>query len=1261
MTDRPTSSPALTLHELQRERDHLLLLHEALADGERARTLDVRLTIFVEAIRRIGFGRVVLTVRNDALDPVSVVAAGVGDAELRRIRKHAAPGAVWRERLAALEPATVSSSHYLAEGEAWVADELGYDTAERAPALVGRAGARGTRGEGPRHPMLVPVRGASGDFAATLLLDDPLDEERPSLTRVRTVELFAQQVGAALERAALVALAEERAVRLQRLQEIGTLLARSLDEETILRTLAREVETMLPASTVSVFSTTPAGASWARFQHSRGREQDTELVAPATQALAQAATQSRRTHVEQGGAAVPIVLAGSILGVIVVESDVARTQSHDDLELLRAVATQVAAAVGNARVFAESQRQQRQMEALADVARAVGESLRLEPVLRLILGHATALLRTDGACIALLREHDLEVVAGNGTGDALVGMRLPLDGSMTGRAMRTGSPIVGDASTDAEAFSPSVEAASIRHVIIVPLSTVDGPVGALTVFNRSAPFNPDAAAVLQRFADQVAVAVVNARLFEELTASRELAERHQHVVETSSDAIVITDLERRIAFANPAAIGFFGHGLALIGMAAARIVPDETKEEVRRHEDLALSGAPQRYECQVLRRDGERRIVAVSTAPLRERGEISGIVASLRDVTEERRARDAVSQSEARYRHLFESASDAIYTMNLRGIFTSMNDAAVAMSGHPRGELLGRNSRFVFDDDAEVGRVREQFDRALAGESARYECHFRRADGERRLVSVTNTPLRLGAEIIGVLGIARDVTDERARAAALARSEARYTRLVESASDAIFAVDAAGQFTAVNHALEHAVGLGREALVGAPLDRLIDARDSATAQGLLGRTFEGERCRGSLRYRAADGSLRQGSVITAPVFEDGVITGALGIMRDVTEERRLAEQLLQQEKLAAVGQLVSGVAHELNNPLAGVMAFSELLLSSGAAQDVDARHAMETIHHEAMRAAKIVSHLLTFARQRPAERTDADLNAIVADTLALRRYALRSAQIEIDVVLDPAMPRTWADPFQLQQVVLNLLGNAEQALAEWDGPRRIAVWTRSEGTTLVIAVSDSGPGIPREERDRIFNPFYTTKPVGQGTGLGLSISDGIVREHRGLIRVESQLGEGATFFVEIPLAGRPAPLPAHAAPAVPQPHVSGAGPRRMLVADDESAMRSALSTFLVTQGHAVTAAAGGLEARALLNANEYDVVLLDLRMPDLGGDALYDELRSRDPRHADRVVFVTGDVQSDAARRFLARSGRPVVGKPFQLDELATVLAGVTP
>ena len=904
----------------------------------------------------------------------------------------------------------------------------------------------------------------------------------------------------------------------------------------------------------------------------------------------------------------------------------------------------------------ESERQRRQLEALADITRAVSESLRLEDVLRLILRHAAALLHTRGAAISLLRGDALEVIAGIGDGEVIVGELLPLTGSMNGRAIRTGESIVGDVADDPDAYGPTVHAAGIRNIILVPMSSMQGPIGVLSVFNCDAPFTRDDADVLHRLADQVAVAVVNARLFEELAEHHALAERHRRVVETSSDAIVITDLERRIAFANPAAIELFGHGAALVGMPVSRTLPEEMLDLVRRREDLALEGEPQRYEGTVVRRDGERRTVEVTTAPLRELGAVSGIVASLRDVTDERRARDAVVQSEARYRNLFESASDAIYTVDLDGTFTSVNEATVTLSGWSRTHLLGHSSRMLFDDD-ELALVREEFRHSVAGEAVRFECFLRCATGERRLISVTNTPIRHGLQVIGVLGVARDVTVERERAAALERSEARYTRLVESASDAIFTLDVAGCFTAVNRSLERGVGRSRAELLGTPFAGVIDARDLAAARRLLGDTMSGQRCRGAFRFHAADGGVRHGSLIASPVFEDGRIVGALGIMRDVTDDQHLAEQLLQQEKLAAVGQLVSGVAHELNNPLAGVMSYAELLLASAATLDHDTRLAVETIHHEAMRAAKIVSSLQTFARQQPTERRDADLNAIVTDTLALRRYALRAAQIELDVALDPALPRTWADPFQLQQVVLNLLANAEQALAEWIGPRRIVVSTRYVAERIVIAVADTGPGVTDDHRDRIFNPFFTTKPVGEGTGLGLSISDGIVRQHGGRIRVESQPGTGATFLVEIPVVAAP---PEEIAGATPAPASRATQGRHVLVVDDEPAMRAAMGNFLSSLGHGVTVAAGGLEARALLTANEYDVVLLDLRMPDLGGDTLYRELLDTDPRHASRVVFVTGDTQSAHAVHFLEEAGRPSVSKPFQLDDLAAVLAGVT-
>ncbi|HEU6453756.1 MAG TPA: PAS domain S-box protein, partial [Gemmatimonadaceae bacterium] len=458
-----------------------------------------------------------------------------------------------------------------------------------------------------------------------------------------------------------------------------------------------------------------------------------------------------------------------------------------------------------------------------------------------------------------------------------------------------------------------------------------------------------------------------------------LSERCRRVIETTSDAVVITNRDRAIAFANPAAHSLFGFpGSELVGKRVADIVPAEVRSAIAEHENAALSGTPQHYETVVLRADGECRAVSVSTAPLREgdggeEGEITGVVASLRDITAERRASDAV-----------------------------------------------------------------------------------------------------------------------------ARSEARYQRLVETAPDPIFTVDTGGSLTSVNRAFEEALGRGRDELVGIAFTELLDGPQRHTVRQLLAETAAGRRSQAEIRYRDMRGELCTGSVTATPVVEDGEIRGCLGIVRDVTGERRLADQLLQREKLAAVGQLVSGVAHELNNPLAGVMAFSQLLLAAPSDDEPpDQRRAIEAIHQEAKRAAKIVSNLLTFARQHQPERQLTDLNRVVTDTVELRRYALRVQGVEVELRLDPLLPLTWADPFQLQQVVLNLVTNAEQALTEWPGERRILIESSRAGATLVVRVQDSGPGIDGENIGRVFNPFFTTKPVGEGTGLGLSISDGIVREHGG--------------------------------------------------------------------------------------------------------------------------------------------------------------------
>lgn len=486
--------------------------------------------------------------------------------------------------------------------------------------------------------------------------------------------------------------------------------------------------------------------------------------------------------------------------------------------------------------------------------------------------------------------------------------------------------------------------------------------------------------------------------------------------------------------------------------------------------------------------------------------------------------RPAALLRSAALRSLVAGASDAIYVIDGDGMLLMANAATGALLGVPAGDLVGRTA-LVYVDTPDQARVDLEMRRVLAGEARRLECAVLRADGARRLVSVAATPAVEAGTVTGALCVARDVTEERAQAEALERAEARYTRLFEIAEDAIATVDEAGILTSVNRALEEVTGRTRDQMVGRHFIDLVDPAERANMWQIFAATISGERPYRELRFTRLDGRRGIATVRGAPIVEHERIVGALAIIRDVSEEHRLVEEVVRREKLAALGEIVGGVAHEINTPLTGILAFSQLLLARGATDDTS-RQAAETIVTEAKRAARIVGSLLTFARQTPTDRSRTDVNQLLLQTVELRRLALRDAGVEVEVDLDPSVPVTWADAGQLQQVFLNLIANAEQALGGAEGARRISVRSRRQGDSIVIGVRDSGRGIAPEHLPHIFNPFYTTKPRGVGTGLGLSISDGIVRGHHGTLRVQSDLGQGALFEVLLPVVSPPVTDPA---------------------------------------------------------------------------------------------------------------------------------------
>jgi two-component system NtrC family sensor kinase len=379
------------------------------------------------------------------------------------------------------------------------------------------------------------------------------------------------------------------------------------------------------------------------------------------------------------------------------------------------------------------------------------------------------------------------------------------------------------------------------------------------------------------------------------------------------------------------------------------------------------------------------------------------------------------------------------------------------------------------------------------------------------------------------------------------------------------------------------------------------------------------------------------------------------LVRDVSERKKmddqsrdLYQQLVQAEKMAALGQTISGVAHELNNPLATMLTWSERLVQKPL--DDGTKRGVEIILHEAERAAKIVRQLLTFARKRQSTRTMIDLNQILRETLALRAYEQRVTNIAVIDALASGLPQIFADPHQIQQVLLNLVINAEQAMLTANGRGTLVVRTWHDATreAVLLEINDDGPGVPPDVQAKIFDPFFTTKDVGKGTGLGLTVAYAIVQEHGGRIRVEPA-GRGASFVVELPVTPGTRRETAAAPTAEELKKLAG---RRVLVVEDEAALATAVADALSDAGFLVDRAGDGEEALAIVRERPYDLVICDLKMPRLDGRAFYRAIAATAPALAARLIFVTGDVVGTDAERFLEESGCPWLAKPFRLGDL---------
>ncbi|MCJ7653700.1 MAG: PAS domain S-box protein, partial [Dehalococcoidia bacterium] len=543
---------------------------------------------------------------------------------------------------------------------------------------------------------------------------------------------------------------------------------------------------------------------------------------------------------------------------------------------------------------------------------------------------------------------------------------------------------------------------------------------------------------------------------------------------------------------------------------------------------------------------------------------------------EHKRTEEALRPAEERYRTILEEMEEGYYELDLAGNHTFFNDVMSKQIGYTNEELMGMNYR-VYTPEEDVKSVYKVYNEVYrTGKPRRwYPMVNIKKDGTRIFVESSIFPLRSATgEIVGFKGIKRDITERKRAGEALSQSEEKYRTILQEMDEGYYEVDLSGRYTFFNDVICVRLGYAREELMGINYRVYTPEEDVKSVYKVYNEVYRTGKPR---RWYPAVNVAKDGrrTFIENSILpirnSEGQITGFRGISRDVTERKRMEEERRQLEqkaqfasRLASVGEMASGIAHEINNPLTGVIGYAQLLMQEDLPDNI--RKDLETINDGAQRVANVIQRLLAFARQTKPQRIYVNVNEVLATTLDLRGYHLQTSNIKVTTQLAPDLPLTIADAGQLQQVFLNLIVNAETEMNLARGHGKLTVKTQWINDTIRISFNDDGGGIAEENLERIFDPFFTTRQVGQGTGLGLSVCYGIVSEHGGRIYAESKPGKGATFIVELPIITEHKQLEFPEPAVQQQQKVTGA---KILVVDDEPVVRKFISRVLAEEGHQV--------------------------------------------------------------------------------------------
>ncbi len=1040
---------------------------------------------------------------------------------------------------------------------------------------------------------------------------------------------------------------------------------------------------------------------------------------------------------------VPLRARGRTLGTIAVLSEEPQHFTSLDVQVLSAIAVQVAAAVENARLFEEKERRVGELAALNEISQAISSTLELTWVLKVVAQKTAAICNAERCSILLLDREKKELIPmmsqfASGAEDAQL-WRIFKNETLSEKVddvpvmkevIREGKAVVLDEDSKSRLPERWIEPFGIKSLLLVPLVSRDQTIGllALDYATKAQDFTSAQVDLATTIGSQVAITIENARLYDQ---ERKRATQLSVINEVGRCATSSLDLDELLQ-ETAAAIreGFNYHFVSILMMN------EEAEELAQRAEAARYSYMHARGYRQSLNegligwvaRTGDPVLVNDVTTdarylegfparpftmselvvPIRLDNKVAAVLDiqssdlnafDSADLLSAQAIADQLSVA-MRNARLFEETK-----RSLNELSTLHEMALAATSSLDLAEILKRIigalertlgfsnlSLMLIDEeeqrlkikagmghDPEVTKsMQPGLGEGITGWVAQtgqplnvpdVSADSRYIVADKNIRSELCVPIKTGDRIIGVLNVESvepaaftdddlrflstlagqlAVTIENARLFhQVARGEKEWENTFQAITDGIAIYDAEFRILRANPALADILETTPEACIGKHCYEIFPHCQGPTRTSCPHRSAMETGGSRSIEVDLPDLG-KTLHIASFPIHdEEGNFKGAVHSIRDITQEKVLTAQLLQTEKLAAIGQLISGVAHELNNPLTSVMGYAQLLQAADVSDDV--KDDLRRIYQEAQRSARIIRNLLTFARKETVEKLYSDVNQVLIDTIALRAYQLKVDNIELVKELDEHLPWTMVAPHQLQQVFLNLINNAHQAMVDYRGNGRLLVRSETDGDVIRVKVVDNGPGIPEDTLGKIFDPFFTTKEVGRGTGLGLSIAFGIVRDHGGHIWAESEVGSGSSFTVELPILEPPVDAAAQAQPTEFMRRHSG---NKVLVVDDEEEILGLVSRVLQQMGHETVTVTTAEAALDTLAEREYDMIICDVRMPGMGGQQLYQFLRKENPELLKRLIFTTGDTISSSTRAFLQNVETAYVSKPFTIGDL---------